>query len=72
MALIVIMNSSCSGPSKINGGCGTENYKHKFRAQRQWMRERSDGYWVVTSVRMMCAHKTIFECKPDSAALAQL
>lgn len=40
---------------------------------RQWKKQRSDGYWLVYTTRGHAPTKTtLFECKPDSAQLANL
>lgn len=40
---------------------------------RYWMKQRSDGYWIVTYQKgFMPMKETIFECKPDSAQLSNL
>ena len=41
--IICILFASCS-PSKENGGCGTENYKHKFRARLMKVEKINIGY----------------------------
>lgn len=46
--------------------------KTRFNAKRQWMHQRSDGYWVVTTTGFRKYRKDIFECKPDSVTLANL
>lgn len=60
MALIVIMNSSC----------GTQRYcqpsKKSKDYARQWVRVRSDGYYVHTRVTMKDTKVTVYECLPDS------
>lgn len=41
-------------------------------AKRQWMKERSDGYWIVTTVRMKDRSDKLFECKPTQQQLDSL
>jgi len=40
---------------------------------RYWMKQRSDGYYVVNVSRGFAPTKVyVFECKPDSAQLSKL
>lgn len=68
MALIVILNSSCSSSYRC-----TPSKKSRDYAVRQYMKQRSDGYWVVTTDSKFRGMKqTVFQCKPDSADLENL
>lgn len=69
MAIIVIINlSSCSSSYRC-----TPSKKSRDYAVRQWVKERSDGYFVVTTIRGFSKmSQTVFECKPDSADLENL
>jgi len=71
VAILAILLSGC-GVFKPVYRC-TPSKKSKDYAVRQWMKQRSDGYWVVTTIHGFKNTTTFaFECKPDSAALSKL
>lgn len=58
--------------------CGTQRYcqpskKSKDWAVQQWIKQRSDGYYVVYTVHGFRKETSVaFECKPDSFQLDSL
>lgn len=66
--LIVILNSSCSSSYRC-----TPSKKSRDYAVRQWVKERSDGYFVVTTIRGFSKmEEKVFECMPTSTDLENL
>lgn len=66
--LLTIVLYSCGNQYKCYPSKKSRDY-----AVRQWMKQRSDGYWIVYTTRgMLKETATVFECKPDSMQLEKL
>lgn len=76
LLITVLLFSSCSlcKPPRNNAEMEQRVRKHdnkRFTA-RQWMKERSDGYWVVTTIKWNKRTDIAFECKPTQQQLDSL
>lgn len=68
LALACVVLFSCAPRRYCQPPKGSKDY-----AKRQWLKQRSDGYWIVTTIRGYGRRTDIeFECRPDSAQLAKL
>lgn len=64
---LILALFSCASPYRCAPSKKSKDYA------RQWMYQRQDGYWIVTTDSKFRGMKqTIFECKPDSIQLANL
>lgn len=70
LLLLIIVMASCSTYKCYPSKRSKDYAKPHFH--RQWMKERSDGYWIVTTVHKFKTTMTVHECKPDSIILANL
>lgn len=69
--LTAIILTSCSVVNP-RGKCYPSKGSRDY-AIRQWMKQRSDGYWVVTTIHGLGKRSVLaFECKPDSIMLDNL
>lgn len=69
LLITVSLLVSCSGQKYY---C-TPSKKSRDYAVRQWTKQRSDGYYVVTTIKGFGKmSQTVFECKPDSIELEKL
>lgn len=51
----------------------TPSRRSKDYAKQQWITQRSDGYWIVTTMhKFKRSNVKVFECKPDSIQLSFL
>lgn len=51
----------------------TPSKKSRDYAVRQYIKQRNDGYYVVTTIKGFGKmSQTVFECKPDSIDLSKL
>lgn len=65
---LLIAMCSCTTQRYCKPPKGSRDY-----AKQQWIKQRSDGYWVVTTLhRFKPMSEKVFECKPDSIQLASL
>jgi len=66
--LAVLLFASCGPVYRCQPSKRSRDY-----AKRQWMQQRSDGYWIVTTMHnFKKSNVKVFECKPDSSQLANL
>jgi len=80
LLLTAVVFSSCAlcphGGGPVSEKRVQRHDRKPFRAsvpKRQWMKQRSDGYWLVYTTKGFSPTKLmVFECKPDSAQLASL
>lgn len=67
-AIALSLNQNSCDKGKCRPSPGSKDY-----AVPQWMKQRSDGYWVVTTAhRFKKWSVDVFECKPDSIELLRL
>jgi hypothetical protein len=70
---VLLYFSSCKTCDPATWDQRTKFRSNKSYGFRQWMKQRNDGYWIVTTVKgFKDEKKDTFECKPDSIQLAQL
>jgi hypothetical protein len=68
LALVALLFASCGPVYRCQPSKRSKDY-----AKRQWTQQRSDGYFVVTTMHGFTkSNIKVFECKPDSSQLAAL
>lgn len=67
LIVVIIFMNSCATQYRCTPSKKSRDYA------RQWMHQRSDGYWVVTTDSKFKGMKqTVFECRPDSTDMLNL